>query len=148
MQNSQEKSNTRPILSFMRKLNTPCRTCSCRRKSWCLKICLCALNSDRLALIRRMFSSVSCMDACRAPSASCIFLCCVFKGLRKASTTISPRIPPTMSRITKCQSIAIRIAEAPKKLTTMPSMLGRMLIMPFLITDMSEKTLFTSSPLW
>ena len=53
-----------------------------------------------------------------------------------------------MSRITKCQSIAIRIAEAPKKLTTMPIRLGRMLIMPFLITAMSEKTRFTSSPLW
>ena len=113
-----------------------------------MKICFCALSSETLDLISRMFSSVSCIEACSAPSASCILLWRFFIGLRNATTRARPNTPPQISKITKCQSIAIRIAEAPTKLTTMPIRLGRIFMMPFLITDMSENTRFTSSPLW
>ena len=106
-----------------------------------------ALGSDRLDLISRIFTNVSCVDECSAPSASCILLCRAFIGPRNRITSTSPNTPPTSIRITKCQSIAIRIPAAPTKLTTIPIKLGKILMIPFLITPISENTRFTSSPL-
>ena len=147
MQNSHEKSKTSPMLSFIRKLNIPWRTCSLLRCSWSAPILRKALGSDKLDLISRIFTKVSCVEECSAPSASCILLCRAFMGPRNRITSASPSIPPASIRITKCQSIVIRIPAAPTKLTTIPIRLGKIFIIPFLITLMSENTRFTSSPL-
>ena len=147
MQKSQEKSKTSPMLSFIRKLNIPCRTCSLHRYAWSFPILRRDRSSDRLDLISRILTKVSWVEECSAPSASCILLCRAFIGPLKRSTTIRPSVPPTSIRITKCQSMAIRMPAAPTKLTTIPITLGRMLMMPFLITPISENTRFTSSPL-
>ena len=147
IQNSHEKSKTSPILSFIRKLNIPCRTCSLLRYSWSAPILRSCRPSDRLDFTSLILTKVSCTDECSRPSASCILLCRAFIGPRNRITRASPSAPPASIRMTKCQSIAIRIPAAPTKLTTIPIRLGRILMMPFLITLISEKTLFTSSPL-
>ena len=119
------------------------------RYSWSAPIRRSCLPSDRLDFTSLIFTKVSCTEECSRPSASCILFCAApsLGPVEQDHQRQSQRAAHQHQKLTKCQSMAIRIPAAPTKLTTIPIKLGRILIMPFLITFISENTRFTSSPL-
>ena len=136
-----------PMELRIQKRKVACSTCSARSVSWLMPILSSMRSSERPALIRRMFSIVSWVEACSSSSAFCIRLWRVFNGRLNAMTSARPARPPITMTNTKRQSMEIRMAAAPKKESTSPTIFGSRRITPPLITDMSENTRLTSSPL-